>query len=184
MNDKKEMLIQKYQPSWVDDFISIKEVIKKSLWEIDVKIEHVGSTAIKNLAAKPIIDIDLVYKSPESFEGIKVKLEKIGYYHNGDQGIEGREVFKRENLKRNHLLLDAINHHLYVCQTDNEELQRHLIFRNYLREDEEERKKYQEIKYDIAEKANQDRKVYAKLKETLAREFVEAVIKKAKSEKK
>ncbi len=176
------MLIQEYQEIWVNDFNRIKAVFEKNLPGID--IEHIGSTSIKYLAAKAIIDIDIVYNRPISFEDVKEGLEKLGYYHNGNQGIEGREVFKRDKQKKRHLILDSIKHHLYVCEANNEELQRHLIFRDYLRENEEERKEYENLKWEIAEKTNQDRKEYAKLKETMAQEFVDSIIEKAKNKKK
>ena len=172
------MLIQKYQDSWVNDFQHIKEAIEKNLPNVVINIEHIGSTSVRNLAAKPIIDIDLVYDQPRDFQDIKVGLEKLDYYHNGDQGIPGREVFKRAKQEKKHLILDTIKHHLYVCQANSEELHRHLIFRDALRTHEEERMAYEILKYEIAAKANQDRKVYAKLKEVMAREFVESVIRK------
>jgi len=146
------MLIQNYQSTWVNDFNSIKEVIKEALGDIEITIEHVGSTAIMNLAAQPIIDIDIVHDKNESFEIIKKRLERLDYYHNGDKGIEGREVFKRDKLNEKHSILDSIKHHLYVCQIQSEELHRHLAFRDYLIENENDREKYEKIKYEIAAK--------------------------------
>ncbi len=70
-------------------------------------IEHVGSTSVPNLDAKPIIDIDIVFTESKTLPMIKAALEAIGYYHNGNQGIEDREVFKR-NGKLNHSSLDTI----------------------------------------------------------------------------
>lgn len=174
------MLIQKYQPSWVVDFSVIKNVIEENLLGLDITIEHIGSTSVKDLAAKAIIDIDVIYNEKETFEAIKTELEKLGYYHNGNQDIEGREVFKRKKLKTKHSILDSIQHHLYVCQADSEELQRHLAFRNFLRTNEKERKEYEYLKYEIALKTNQDKKEYAKLKEDMAKEFIESILQKAK----
>lgn len=176
------ILIQKYQSNWVNDFNAIKEVITDSLKGVDIKMEHIGSTAVKGLAAKPIIDIDMVYQEVESFGAIKAGLAKLGYYHNGDQGIGGREVFKRDKGTTTHWLLDSIQHHLYVCQADSKELQRHLLFRDFLRAHEKERKEYEALKYEIAKRTNQDRKAYAKLKEVMADEFVESIIRKAKEQ--
>ncbi|MBK7869167.1 MAG: GrpB family protein [Saprospiraceae bacterium] len=177
------MLIQIYQESWVHDFNKIKEVIKERLWDVAIQIEHIGSTAVKNLAAKPIIDIDIVYDKNTSFEAIKSRLEKLGYHHHGDQGINGREVFKRNTLNEQHPVLDTIKHHLYVCHIENEELQRHLVFRDYLIKHEQERKAYEQLKYEIAQMANQDRKVYAALKEMMAKAFIASILEKAKEKK-
>lgn len=173
------MLIQQYKKQWPNDFKQIKKVIENSVSTDDIKIEHIGSTSVKGLAAKPIIDIDVVFEKPASFSEIKVSLEKLGYYHNGDQGIEGREVFKRNKQGEHHTILDAIKHHLYVCHVNSEELRRHLVFRDYLRKNEEKRIEYEALKYKIAQLTNQNRKEYAKLKETMAKDFVESIIKDA-----
>jgi GrpB-like predicted nucleotidyltransferase (UPF0157 family) len=174
------MLILEYQESWVNDFNNLKSVLRQNISVKDIKIEHIGSTSIKGLAAKPIIDIDIVYEKSESFKEIKESLVILGYYHNGNQGIIGREVFKRNKKEDNHLILDSIQHHLYVCQINNEELRRHLFFRDYLRENPKEREEYEKIKFEIAEITNQDRKEYAKLKEVMAKEFIESIIEKSK----
>ncbi|NUO01421.1 MAG: GrpB family protein [Saprospiraceae bacterium] len=178
------MLIQKYQEHWENDFDKIKEVLSEHIFQNGIQIEHIGSTSIKNLSAKPIIDIDIAYNNPGLFEEIKTGLEKLGYYHNGNQGIEGREVFKREKKKDIHLVLDSISHHLYVCHITCEELHRHLNFRNYLRNHEKARKEYEKLKYEIAEKANQDKKEYAKLKEIMAKDFVASILNKSKEKNK
>lgn len=175
------MLIQEYQASWENDFNRIKEVILSQLDNLHIRIEHVGSTAIKDLPAKPIIDIDLVYEESVIFDEVKNGLENLGYNHIGNLEIEGREVFKREVRKTDHEILDNIDHHLYVCPHDSVELHRHITFRNYLRKNEKDRKEYEKIKKEIAIEANQERKHYAKIKEVKAREFVESVLKKAKT---
>lgn len=177
---KKKLLIQKYKESWVSDFKQIKKVINEVFLNMEVSIEHIGSTAIRGLSAKPIIDIDIVFDPTIDFEIIKSNLEKLGYYHNGDQGIKDRAVFKRRESNKKHKVLDFINHHLYACPLHSEELKRHIIFRNYLNEHEVERKKYENIKYKIAEEANQDKKVYAELKEVKAKKLIESILKKAK----
>lgn len=174
------MLIRKYNPNWIKDFNDIKKVITEALINLHVPIKHVGSTSIPNLAAKPIIDIDIIFNAPKDFEAVKKGLEKIGYYHNGNQGIPNREVFKRGKTETKHEILDAITHHLYVCKSDSEALQRHILFRDYLITHEDARIEYQNIKYAIAEEANQDKKKYAQLKEEKAREFIDLIISKAK----
>jgi GrpB-like predicted nucleotidyltransferase (UPF0157 family) len=174
------MLIQKYNSSWIKDFNDIKKVINEALINLSVSIEHIGSTSIPNLAAKPIIDIDIVFDAPKDFNAIKGGLEKIGYYHNGNQGIPNRDVFKRGQSDAQHEVLDSIAHHLYVCLSDSEALQRHILFRDYLLVNEEARIQYQNIKYALAEEANQDRKKYAALKEDKGNPFINAVIAKAK----
>ena len=106
-------------------------------------------------------------------------LEKIGYYHNGNQGIQDREVFKR-NGKLTNEILDTVKHHLYVCPIDSKALERHILSRNFLRKNDWARIKYQQMKYELSEKANQDRKVYAALKELNVNDFIDSIIEEEK----
>ncbi|MEO0734987.1 MAG: GrpB family protein, partial [Bacteroidota bacterium] len=171
------MLIVKYTPDWRKHFTDLKREIDRELAGLAYRIEHVGSTSVPGLDAKPIIDIDIIFADSAAFPKIKSGLIALGYFHNGDQGIVGREVFKRDGNSTNHLL-DAIPHHLYVCAQGSPPLERHILMRNYLRKNEWARVKYQELKYELAEKAGQDRKVYAELKEQYANDFIDEIIEK------
>jgi GrpB-like predicted nucleotidyltransferase (UPF0157 family) len=175
----KRMLIEKYTSNWIKDFKKLKFEIEIGLQELVYTIEHVGSTSVPNLDSKPIIDIDIVYFKQPDFEKIKLGLEKIGYYHNGNQGIQDREVFKR-NHKMTNKILDKISHHLYVCPIDSKALERHILFRNFLRKNEWAMTKYQQMKYELAEKANQDKKVYADLKELNVNDFIDLIVEEEK----
>jgi len=177
------MLIHAYTPQWQTNFEKLKQVLQQPFAGCPVVIEHVGSTSVPGLAAKPIIDIDIVYPVDISFDQIKNGLAQLGYYHNGDQGIAGREAFRRSPDIVKHSTLDAISHHLYVCREDSVELQRHLLFRDYLRQDPESRKQYEEIKTGIAIQANQDKIAYAEIKEQTARAFIDGILAKARKER-
>ncbi|MEM7573950.1 MAG: GrpB family protein [Bacteroidota bacterium] len=170
------MLILSYTSNWADDFQRIQSVLKDKMADPTLQIEHIGSTAVPGLAAKPIIDLDLIFQTEEQFNLTKSALQALGYYHNGDQGIAGREVFKRNKHGAPHPILDRIAHHLYVCQADNLELKRHLSFRDALIQRPELRQAYQQLKLGIAEAAEQDRKTYARLKEEQARAFIENIL--------
>lgn len=165
------MLIQPYNTEWPLQFERIQLELTAALQGLDHTIEHVGSTAVPGLAAKAIIDIDIVYPPETAFETIKSKLLGIGYYHNGDQGIAEREVFKRHGT-HNHIILDGIVHHLYVCPTDSKELEQHIRLRDCLRNNETARVQYQVIKYELAAEAQQDKKRYAALKQIKANPFI------------
>lgn len=144
----KYVIVEDYNPKWKDEFKSIENELLSVLSGKIISIEHVGSTSVEGLAAKPIIDIDVVID--QNFEEVKKSLERIGYMHEGDLGIAGREAFNYEN--KPHLML----HHLYVCNKDNEELFRHITFRNYLRKHKEDREKYSDIKKEMALKYPKD----------------------------
>lgn len=170
------MLIQQYKESWPLDYAAISTLLKEALIGLNISTEHIGSTAIPGLAAKPIIDIDIVYYLQDNFEEIKSRLEKIGYYHNGNQGIPEREVFKRAAKTNKNKVLDSIAHHLYVCPAHSEELQKHILFRDYQLKNAAARIQYQTMKYEIAEEAKQDRKKYAELKEVKTKTFINSII--------
>jgi GrpB-like predicted nucleotidyltransferase (UPF0157 family) len=174
------MLIQEYDPVWKKDFQTIKAILQSALRGIHVEIEHIGSTSVPGLAAKPIIDIDIVLHIKAAFNEVNARLSKIGYYHNGDQGIPTREVFKRKVPSVNHEVLDNIVHHLYVCPFDSPELNRHLLFRDHLRSNASAREAYEKIKREIAEAANHEYKAYAEMKESQAREFILSIIELAR----
>ncbi|MFN3299876.1 MAG: GrpB family protein [Sediminibacterium sp.] len=167
------MLIHPYSADWNSHFNDIKSLLDEALQRLDYSIEHVGSTAVPGLAAKPIIDIDIVFNDPSTFPLIKQALELIGYFHNGNQGIEDREVFKREGTSQEDVL-DTIKHYLYVCSADSPALKRHLITRDYLRNNEWAKTEYQQMKYALAEKAGQEQKKYAALKEETVNAFIDS----------
>lgn len=169
------MLIEKYTFDWVNNFNDLKKELEKVLNGVNHQIEHVGSTSVPFLDSKNIIDIDIIYSEVADFEIIKFKLAEAGYFHNGNQGIENREVFKRSNDVF-HPTFDRITHHLYVCPTESKALKRHLLSRNFLRKNDWARLKYQEMKYRLAEEAGQDKKKYAALKEAEVNDFIDSIV--------
>ncbi len=176
------MLIEKYTTNWIKDFEKLKREIENGLYGLYFTIEHVGSTSVPNLDSKPIIDIDIIYTEKIEFERIKAELLKIGYYHNGNQGIEDRDVFKR-NSELAYEIFDKIKHHLYVCPVESKALERHILSRNFLRNNDWARLKHQQMKYELAEQANQDKKKYAELKEQNVNNFIDSIIEKGKNER-
>ena len=132
-----------YDKKWKQNFLDIKTELETALGDIAISIEHIGSTSVEGLAAKPIIDIDVVVENDNVFAAI-VSLEKICYIHEGNLGIEGREAFTYQG--KEHLQ----THHLYVCPRDSEELNRHLAFRNYLKDNPKAAEEYSKVKLQAA----------------------------------
>lgn len=142
----KHIVVETYNAEWKKDFQSINMELKKALGNLVISIEHVGSTSVEGLSAKPIIDIDVVIEDRNKLNDTIDALNKIGYIHEGNQGIEGREAFKyqgKEHLRK---------HHLYVCAKDAFELKRHIGFRDYLRMHPEAVEEYSRIKTEGAAK--------------------------------
>ena len=134
-----------YDAAWKSDFEAIKTEIELAIGDIIVGIEHVGSTSVEGLSAKPCIDIDVVIKDYSIFGDVVKKLGSIGYVHEGDLGIKDREAFKYSD--KPHLK----THHLYVCPIYSKELYRHITFRDFLRNNPEAVQKYSRIKETAAQ---------------------------------
>nr|MCR5695084.1 GrpB family protein [Clostridia bacterium] len=90
----KHVVVLPYDEQWKQDFLMIKNELISALGQLAMRIEHVGSTSVEGLSAKPIIDIDVVIKDYTVLEEVISALGAIGYRHEGDLGIAGREAFK------------------------------------------------------------------------------------------
>lgn len=141
---KKHVVVEPYNMEWKSDFIAIRDELDAVLKDIVLKIEHVGSTSVEGLSAKPVIDVDVVIKDTTVLPDVISALQTIGYFHEGDLGIPGREAFKYEGKEY------LRKHHLYVCSQDSEELKRHITFRDYLRSNPDAVEEYSKIKEEAA----------------------------------
>ena len=139
MNTSKVEVVP-YDVSWTKDFWNIKNEILKVLDKLVLSIEHVGSTSVCGLWAKPIIDIDVVIRDYSVLSNVVKALSSIGYRHEGNLGVEEREAFAYEG-KEHHK-----EHHLYVCPKDSVELRKHVAFIDYLRIHPEAQLEYSQIK--------------------------------------
>lgn len=173
------MILSPYDPDWPSEFAALQAVYAAALGELVIAIEHVGSTAVPGLAAKPILDVDVVMPDYTVFPGIVAAFDRLGYIHCGDQGIFQREAFKAKPGTAAPVVTSPrpwMPHHLYVCPAHGAELRRHLRFRDVLRARADLRREYEEIKRGIASRSGNDRKTYARIKETECRGFVERVL--------
>ena len=170
-------LIENYDPAWPVEFGQLSAVLGSALSGLAVAIEHVGSTAVPNLAAKPIIDIDVVIAAEQQLlEAIRA-LAPAGYTYQGELGIAGRHAFGRlgEDVPRNGACRVWAEHNLYVCAKDCPELKRHLAFRDFLRSHPATTAQYEQLKRELMQQHPRDREAYS----TGKREFVEHVLKLA-----
>ena len=143
--ETKRVVVVPYDEAWKSAFEKIKNEIESVIGDMILGIEHVGSTSVIGLSAKPCIDIDVIIKDYSVFDEIVRKLGASGYIHEGDLGIKDREAFKY--LNKPHLML----HHLYVCPQYSDELYRHITFRDFLRHSPEAVLKYSLVKEKAAE---------------------------------
>lgn len=171
-------ILSPHDPIWASEFEELRTIFAQALGHLTLRIEHVGSTAIPDLFAKPILDIDIVIQDYSAFPQIVSALESLGYEHRGDQGIFEREVFK-PTIATAPLAIQPktwMPHHLYVCPASGRELRRHICFRDTLLGRSDLRREYEAMKMRIAGRAMGDRRRYAELKERECREFVERVL--------
>ena len=141
---EKPIVVERYDPKWAQEFRRIRDFLSSHLDDLIVDIHHVGSTSVVGLAAKPIIDLDIEIESMGVFPGLLTRLERLGYRHKGDYGIQGREVIKRDRAD------DFMQYHMYVCPSDSRELKRHVAFRDYLRSHPAAVREYGELKRGLA----------------------------------
>ena len=154
----KKVIVALYDEVWKSAFEEIKKEIEDIIGDLIIGIEHVGSTSVEGLSAKPCIDVDVIIKDYGMFDVVVRKLETIGYRHVGNQGIKDREVFKC--LDKPYLQ----KHHLYVCSQQSEELHRHITFRDFLRKTPEAVKKYGSTKEIAAQLFPDDMEKYIEYK--------------------
>lgn len=163
----KKVIVVPYDEAWKSAFEEIKKEIEDAIGDLIIGIEHVGSTSVEGLSAKPCIDIDVIIKDYGVFNTVVSKLEVIGYRHVGNQGIKEREVFKYSD--KPHLQ----KHHLYVCPQQSEELYRHITFRDFLRSSPEAVRKYGATKETAAQLFPNDMEKYMEYKSPCIQELYE-----------
>ena len=149
----KKIVVAKYDSRWVDQFRELRNALLNYLKDDIIEIEHIGSTSIKGLRAKPIIDVDIIIEDDnEKMNLVISKLNELGYIHLGDLGIAGREAFNRKSVSifNTSSNRSKFEHHLYLCKKGNLALENHIKFRNYLRLHLEDVIKYGKLKAQLA----------------------------------
>ncbi|MBC2298227.1 GrpB family protein [Listeria welshimeri] len=154
------IVVVDYDENWPKEFQRIEAVILNTIALDVLRVEHVGSTSVRGLCAKPIIDIDIVIEDYSNFEAVKTGLLSLGYEHEGDLGISEREAFSYDTSQKKSFM----EHHIYVCPKNSAELHRHLTFRNYLRNNPSDCQKYGTIKLAAAKEFQTDIEGYLNMK--------------------
>jgi GrpB-like predicted nucleotidyltransferase (UPF0157 family) len=161
------IIIEDYDPHWPEQFELLRWRIGTALGPLAWAIEHIGSTAVPGLAAKPILDIDVLLHSATDLPEAIRHLATLGYEHRGDLGVPGREAFRRPP--------DDIPHHLYVLAPESREYIRHITFRNHLRANPHHARAYERLKRALAREYRNNREAYNRGKT----QFVEAILRRA-----
>jgi GrpB-like predicted nucleotidyltransferase (UPF0157 family) len=169
------VIVEPYNPEWPHMFHQVQTFLYRNLVGTYHGIEHVGSTAVPGLAAKPIIDVDIVMRDGR-FEQVKNRLIAAGYEYEGDRGIPGREAFRLDDPGLKGALPE---HHLYVCAADAGELRRHRAFRDYLIAHREWVEKLSTHKLELAAKLGDDCEAYQAAKSPMVEEILALALQEA-----
>jgi GrpB-like predicted nucleotidyltransferase (UPF0157 family)/chloramphenicol 3-O-phosphotransferase len=161
-SERTSIVIAEYDSAWPALFERLAGPLRAAL--TGATVEHIGSTAVPGLAAKPIIDIDAVVGSPEDVPAAIATVVRLGYVHQGDVGISGRETFLSPPT--------APPHHLYLVVAGGEPHRAHLDFRDHLRANPESARRYAALKRELAERFRDSRNGYTQAKSA----FVESVL--------
>ncbi|WP_294506818.1 GrpB family protein [uncultured Victivallis sp.] len=156
-----------YRPEWMEMFESLRQFVAGALEGINCRIEHVGSTAVPGLSAKPVIDADVILTNWEEFGEAASRLETLGFQRRGDLGIPWREAFTRSP----HL---DFSHNLYVCRDGMPAVENHLKLRDYLRSHPYDAERYSARKFELAALHPDDVDAYCRGKTELIAEFLAA----------
>ena len=146
----RTMDVVPYDTNWVNIYEKEKAILLNILSEHIVSVEHIGSTSIQGIYAKPIIDILVLVKSISDIDGYNREMIAAGYDVRGEKGMPGRRYFVRftDDNSGNH------THHIHIFQTENnpshQDVEDNLIFRDYLRINEEARNEYSNLKIKLS----------------------------------
>ena len=154
-----------WSPRWAEQFEEVALVLRDALSEVpSARVEHVGSTSVEGLAAKPIIDIDVVV-GPEDVGAAVEALTSIGHVHRGDLGVTGREAFHAPGPPRRNV---------YVCTAGTVNVRNHLAVRDVLRSRADLREAYAEVKRALAARPDMDIETYVAGKSAVLQQVLEA----------
>lgn len=170
----QHIIVEKYNPLWKNMYAAEAENIRGILKEELICIYHIGSTAVENLCAKPVIDIMPVVRDINKVDAYYSEFEALGYECMGEFGIEGRRYFRKGGDNR--------THQMHIFQYTNEtEIIRHLAVRDYLRAHPDEAALYGELKTLLALKYPYDIEAYCSGKDEFVKELERKALKEYKN---
>ena len=164
----KKVFLQPPDSSWLREFDNIKEELLTLPEAARLQIHHIGSTSIKGIYAKPIIDIMVDVKSYKGFEHISESMVRMGFTAKGEHGIPGRRYFSRT---KEHMM--AV--HVHFFESGDPNIAHHLAFRDYLNAQPAIAQNYSELKRELARTFPLDRDRYQLEKSP----FIEKTIREA-----
>lgn len=151
------IVVVPYDPAWPAVFAELAARLRAALGDVAVRIDHIGSTAVSGLAAKPIIDLQISVRSFEPFDAIGLPLERCGFRHRARNPDLTKRSFREQPGER--------RTHIHVRTDGSWSEQFALLFRDYLRVHPEAARDYAQLKYELASHLRDDREAYVEAKE-------------------
>ncbi len=170
LSDIREVIVVDYNPAWPRRYEEERARIVAALGDLALTIEHVGSTAVPGLAAKPVIDIMIGVRELADGQACIGPLRSLGYEYRGDGGIPDRHYFRKGAPR---------SHHLHLVEHESEFWERHILFRDRLREDPELAREYGALKKELAVQYRTERLAYTEAKSP----FIKAALAQAREER-
>jgi GrpB-like predicted nucleotidyltransferase (UPF0157 family) len=145
-----------YDPAWPERFAELGSELRASLRDVALRIDHIGSTSVPGLAAKPIIDIQISVAAFEPLDAFKQPLERLSYVYRGDNPERTKRYFREPPGRR--------RTHVHVRRAGSFSEQWALLFRDYLRAHHEVAAEYAAVKRRLAVRFRDDRHAYTDAK--------------------
>jgi GrpB-like predicted nucleotidyltransferase (UPF0157 family) len=168
--DRRPVRVVPYDPAWPALAREAARAIVEACGGLVLRVEHVGSTAVPGLAAKPVLDLMPALARTEDGERIGPMMTALGYAVRGELGILGRHLFTRRIDGDTHVE----QHNVHAYETSHPEWERHLVFRDALRADGVMRAEYERVKRALAEQYRDDLATYAESKSPFIDEVIAA----------
>ncbi len=150
------ILVLPYDPAWPARFRELAAAIRRALGGVALRVDHIGSTAVPGLAAKPVIDIQISVRSLEPLDAFRVPLERLGYVWRSDNPDQTKRYFREP--------AGTPRVHVHVRKAGSWGEQFALLFRDYVRAHPEVATRYAELKLGLAERYRHDREGYVEAK--------------------
>ena len=172
----RKVVVVEHSKGWKKQFEEEAKLIHAIFASEIVAIHHIGSTSVPDLAAKPIIDMMPIVREIEKIDTYKDQMIAFGYEPKGENGLPGRRYFQKGGDNR--------THHVHMYEVGSAEIERHLAFRDYLREHPQAVKKYGALKVELAKQFPFDISAYIQEKDSFVSELEQKAIRWYESLKK
>lgn len=161
----RKVAVVPHDPRWRDAFEAEAKRVAAALGGNVVAIHHIGSTAIPDIYAKPVVDLLVEVRDIAEVDGRSSAMESLGYEVMGEYGIPGRRYFRRDDREGNR------THNLHAFEAGSAEVERHLAFRDYMIAHPGDAQSYSELKRKLAEEHPQSMDGYMDGKDGFVKEM-------------